>query len=246
MAHAAMVLLFAHASPRCAFRHPPGVPVVGANLVMQVSAGWTHVSDRAFRILVRMAVTALDTPSKGQPAAVYHGGRELLAMSLRSEGSDETKFRAVKRAVAELSEAGAIEHVASGWAGQNAVYRLTLNRSRPAVEPTEMGGLIGPPKGGRTSPPMGGQSATERGVAEAPPRNQEEPIREREEEEGVAVSTTSHPPRVTPPSNRCPNHPIRLKPRADGLNPCPLCRAGAPPTADDLADVIPLDSWRAS
>lgn len=171
---------------------------MGANLVMQVFAGWTHVSDRAFRVLVRMAVTALDNPGKGQAAGIYHGGRELLAMSLRSDkGSADTRYRAVKRAVAELTEAGAIEHLATGWAGQNAVYRLTLNRSKAASGPKEMGGLIGPPKGGPTSPPMGGPSGTEWGASEAPPRNHKEPLEERGEEEGAAVSTSSHPPRAT-------------------------------------------------
>lgn len=46
--------------------------------------------------------------------------------------------------------------------------------------------------------------------------------------------------------NRCPDHLLRLQPRTDGLNPCPLCRAGAPPAPDkdSLAPVISLDSRR--
>lgn len=170
---------------------------MGANLVTQVLAHWTHVSDRAFRVLVRMAVTALDNPTPKQPAAIYRAGRELLAMSLRSEGSAETRYRAVKRAVAELTEAGAIEHLATGWAGQNAVYRLTLDRSNSTPKPDGMGGLGDPPKGGFSDPPMGGQIATERGVAATPPRNHKEITKERGEEEGAGVSTTSHPPRAS-------------------------------------------------
>jgi hypothetical protein len=170
---------------------------MGATLVAQVLAHWTHVSDRAFRVLVRMAVTALDTPSKGKPAGIYHAGRDLLAMSFRSEkGSDETRYRAVKRALAELSEEGAIRHVQQGWAGHNAVYRLTL-------EPKEKGGQISPPKGGPTSPPKGGLSGTEWGARGTPPRNQEEPLKERDEEEVVDVPTTSHPPlEAAPPEER--------------------------------------------
>lgn len=186
--------------PRVARRY--GVRLVGANLVSQVLAHWTHVSDRAFRVLVRMALTALDKPTDKQPAAVYHGGRELLAMSLRSEkGSASTRYRAVKRAVAELTDAGAIRHLQAGWAGQNAVYRLTLDRARARDEnqsgPEPMGGPTSPPEGGPTSPPMGGPSGTEWGAPEAPPRNQEELPDEREEEEVVDLSTTSHPPRAT-------------------------------------------------
>lgn len=216
---------------------------MGASLVIQVFASWTHLSDRAFRVLVRMAVTALDTPSKGQSAGIYRGGRDLLAMSLRSDkGTADTRYRAVKRAVAELTEAGAIEHLKTGWAGQNAVYRLTLNRTGSTARPEEMGGLIGPPEGGPTSPPLGGLCTLTRGAPEAPPRNQEEPIEEREEEEVVDLATTSHPPRARPKPtpNRCPDHHVPLKPRTDDLEACALCRRGVPP----YAPVISLDSRR--
>lgn len=220
---------------------------MGAHLVSEALARWTHVSDRAFRVLVRMALTALDNPSKGRPAAVYNGGRELLAMSLRSDkGTPQTRYRAVKRALAELSEAGAIQHLHSGWAGQNAVYRLTLGGARAVdgdpSEPERMGGPTSPPEGGQISPPMGGPSGTERGVSKTPPRNQEEPLDERGEEEVVDVETGSHPPRATakPPPNRCPDHHIRLRPRTDDLAPCPLCRRGVPASAEHLAPVIDL------
>jgi len=236
---------------RRAIFHCLGICLMGANLVMQVFAGWTHVSDRAFRVLVRMAVTALDNPSKGQVAGIYHGGRELLAMSLRSDkGSADTRYRAVKRAVAELTEAGAIEHLATGWAGQNAVYRLTLNRSKDAADPREMGGLIGPPKGGRTSPPMGGPSGTEWGASEAPPRNHKEPLEEREEEEGADLETASHPPRATadePAPKKCPDG-LSSATRPDGKPECPICRRRAsrpgievpPPPEERLATVTQL------
>lgn len=167
---------------------------MGATLVTQVLAHWTDLSDPAFRILIRMAVTALDAPSNGRPAAVYHAGRELLAMSFRSQkGTDRTRNRAVAKAVAELTEAGAIEHLATGWAGQNAVYKLTLDRARKAG----MGGPTAHPEGGPTAHPMGGQSATKRVVPQTTPRNQEEPIEELEEEEVVEVRTTSHPSRAS-------------------------------------------------
>ncbi len=235
---------------------------MGAHLVAEALARWTHVSDRAFRVLVRMALTALDSPSKGRPAAVYHGGRELLAMSLRSEkGTPETRYRAVKRAVAELTEAGAIEHLRTGWAGQNAVYRLTLGHA-PSIggdryDLQEMGGPTSPPEGGPTSPPMGGPSGPEWGASKAPPRNQEEPLDERGEEEVVDLKTTSHPPRVTAPERQEPNlssaskpgrcgHGFVIKQRADGRPTCALCRVAEdrpgtthppPPDEDHVAPV---------
>lgn len=208
---------------------------MGAHLVSQVLAHWTHVSDRAFRVLVRMAVTALDQPKDGRPPKIYHGGRDLLAMALRTDkGTPQTRYRAVKRAVAELIEEGAIKHLASGWAGQKAVYRLTLERAgSPAIDDPDdgsMGGQFSPPEGGPTSPPMGGQNDQERGAAEAPPRNQEDQEEELAEEKTGFSTTTSHPSRATPKPtpDRCPKHHIRLKPRADGEEACAFCRAGIP------------------
>lgn len=186
---------------------------MGANLVTQVLAQWTHLSDRAFRVLVRMAVTALDKPKDGKPANIYHGGRELLAMSLRSEkGSTGTRYRSVKRAVAELSEAGAIQHLRSGWAGQNAVYRLTLGNAQAVEddsEPEEMGGLIDPPVGGLTSPPSGGPvNVNEGGLSGPPKEHKDERLELAEEKSVVALSTTSHPPRVAAPGEPAPVIPL--------------------------------------
>jgi hypothetical protein len=182
---------------RRAILHAARISLMGANLVMQVFAGWTHVSDRAFRVLVRMAVTALDNPGKGQAAGIYHGGRELLAMSLRGKGgTDRTRYRSVAEAVAELTEAGAIEHLATGWAGQNAVYRLTLGRPESASRDDGMGGSTAHPMGVLRDHPMDVPRGTKWMGPGHTPRNQEEPIGERGEEEGAVLETVSHPPRV--------------------------------------------------
>lgn len=186
---------------------------MGANLVTQVLAHWTHVSDRAFRVLTRMAVTALDKPKDGKPANIYHGGRELLAMSLRSgKGSMDTRYRSVKRAVAELSEAGAIQHLRSGWAGQNAVYRLTLGGTQAAnaddSDPDEMGGLIDPPVGGFSDPPKGGPVNVNEGGLSSPPKEHEDEILELAEEKVGLSKTASHPPRVAAPGEPAPVIPL--------------------------------------
>jgi hypothetical protein len=239
---------------------------MGAELVGLVLVRWTHVSDRAFRILIRMALTALDSPKDGNPAATYRGGRDLLAMSLRTDkGTLETRYRAVKRAIAELSEAGAIQHIHGGWAGQRAVYRLTLQGARaidadPSV-PERKGGQIDPPKGGRIDPPVGGLYNVERGASETPPRNHEEPIQERGQEESVDLQPSCNAPRATasdpaepisPPLRpaRCP-HGFAPKARPDGRPACALCRVAEdrPATAlpdGHMADVIPLRAWEAS
>jgi hypothetical protein len=219
---------------------------MGATLVAQVLTHWTDLSDPAFRVLVRMAVTALDAPNNGRPAAVYHGGRELLAMSLRSgTGTPRTRYRSVAKAVGELTEAGAIEHLATGWAGQNAVYRLSLGRARSVVPHDEMGGPTAHPEGGPTAHPMDVPSGTKRVVPQHTPRNQEEPIEERAEEERGSSRTASHPLRATSrtPKN-CPDHLISLKPRTDGTQACPFCRRGVPPFEPTLATVTSIGSRR--
>lgn len=229
---------------------------MGATLVTQVLAYWTDVSDPAFRILVRMAVTALDTPVNGKPACIYHAGRELLAMSFRSQkGTARTRNRAVAKAIAELTEAGAIEHLLTGWAGQRAVYKLTLDRAEKAG----MGGLTDHPVGGPTNHPMGGLSATKRVVPQTTPRNHEEPIEELDQEESVDLQTASNAPRVSreEPTNpdssprpaKCPTHGLGGGVRPDGLPECTFCRReqrtgppepDPPPSGPGRCDHTPL------
>lgn len=170
---------------------------MGANLVTQVLAHWTHLSDRAFRVLVRMAVTALDRPTLEAPANTYFAGRELLAMSLRGDGgSEKSRYRTVARVVAELVEAGAIVRIDGGRTGHNAVYRLTLSAVDKAAEDGSQGGEISHPQGGQFDHEQGGQISRNRVAKSATPRTQEEPIEELSEEEGVSEPPTSHPPRA--------------------------------------------------
>ncbi len=59
---------------------------MGAGMVSMVLANHCGLSDRAFRVLVRMAHTSLDTENaQGQPPGVYYGGWELLALTLGRE-----------------------------------------------------------------------------------------------------------------------------------------------------------------
>lgn len=223
---------------------------MGANLVGKVLIYWTHVSDRAFRILVRMAHTALDKPTEDTPADHYFGGRELLAMALRGTGgTPESRFRIVARVVAELIDAGAIRRVDSGRTGHAAVYRLTLGEAKTAEKTTDeqanQDGQFSHPQGGQFDQQEGGQFDPIRVANLATPRNQEEPIEELKEEEGVDLSTSSHPPRATPTPKQCPTHRIPLKPRPDGQQACALCRRGVPPPNPSPPDnVIDLDSRR--
>lgn len=171
---------------------------MGATLVGLALAHWTHVSDRAFRVLIRMALTALDEPKGDRPAATYFAGRELLATALRSEkASERSRNRTVALVVAELLEVGAIERADSGRTGHNAVYRLTLDTVKAARKDPDQGGEFSHPQGGQISHPQGGQFSHPRVAKFATPRNHEEPIEELLEERRVVLTTTSHPPRAT-------------------------------------------------
>lgn len=182
---------------------------MGASLVARVLTSWTHVSDRAFRVLVRMALTALDKPTEDTPADHYFAGRELLAMALRSDGgTEQSRFRVVARVVAELVEAGAIERTDSGRTGHNAVYRLTLGDAAAARKRRNQGGQISHPQGGQIDHLKGGQIGPDRVAKLATPRNQEEPLEELSEERRGSSTTASHPLRASEPSEPAPVIPL--------------------------------------
>lgn len=222
---------------------------MGARLVTLVLMRWPHVSDRAFRVLVRMAHTALDEPGQGTPAHLYFGGRDLLADVLRSDGDRDTVYRTVKRAIAELVEAGAIERVAAGRAGRHAVYRMTLAGARsidtqpvdnPATPPRQ-GDTSSPPEGDTSDPPQGDTSSPVRGTPAVPPRNHEEPLKELEEERKTVVRTAVTGTRARETAQtpipaadaaerlpgRCP-HGLTSRRRPDGRPSCAICRRGQP------------------
>lgn len=112
---------------------------MGAGNVVQAFGSWPHLPDRAMRVLIRMAVTAMDD---GVPPR-YFGGWELLAHSLgcvwtaptplmsdderqEAERSTEAARRAVGRAVRALIQAGAVERLNVPQAGRRADYALIL------------------------------------------------------------------------------------------------------------------------
>lgn len=191
---------------------------MGIKLVGLVLTRWAaHVSDRAFRVLTRMAATALDEPSKDTPASLYFGGRELLASALNSErnGTPESALRTVKRAIAELIDVGAIRRTNKAYAGVNQVYELRLwdaiRIDGRAVDNSAKGDTSGTPEGDSTGTPVGDTSGPKWGTPRVPPRNKEEPLEERYEDEGVdlrepvAVARARDAPKFveeTPP-DRC-------------------------------------------
>lgn len=215
---------------------------MGATLVAQVLSDWSWLPDRAFRVLVRMALTALDRPRGETPAATYFGGHELLALTLRSGsrgGTAKTVKREVREAVQICVSAGAVRRIGEARAGHNGTYRLTLD-APPGVDraprrakqegeiPPPVEGPITPPQEGSTTPPKGGEPTPPKEVIE-------EPRKELSQEGRGDLRTTVTAARArdavmiqfsavgeggsgTP---RCPRHPVARLNR--GV--CPLCRA---------------------
>jgi hypothetical protein len=140
----------------------------------RVLDGWApHLSDRAFRVLMVMAFTALDSPSReGRPAGVYFGGRGDLARALRK---GEDPLQSVKKAVRELVKAGVIERAGSAYTGTRMTYRLVGLLDQQGEER----GSVGDPQSGKRGavgdPQEGVRSGPERWSVGDPPRNQEKP-----------------------------------------------------------------------
>jgi hypothetical protein len=188
---------------------------------------WTQLADVEFRLLVRMAHTALDEGSPGVPAATYFGGHDLLAATLRSEGGSQTTLlRRVRKAITSLVEAGALERVGAARSGANQIYRLTLNTVREIESdgsPEEVEEVLqDPTEEGPQVPTQQGPGVPDSRVLENLPRNHEEPIEELyEDTKGNDLRTD-----LTVPRARCPDHPSMLGgERDDGTARCPLCRA---------------------
>jgi hypothetical protein len=199
--------------------------VVGARLVTFVLMRWTHLADTEFRLLVRMAHTALDERRGATPAATYFGGHGLLVSTLRVHSDPNTALRRVRRAIAGLVAAGAVERVNAARSGFNQVYRLTLEGLRAIDNDRGVAmnqqGSTGPAEEGPAEPTEQGPTRPQSRDRRALPRNHEEPLEELYEDTKEAVSRTD----LTVTRARCPTHPAMLGGnRDDGLPACPFCR----------------------
>lgn len=142
----------------------------------QVLDDWPDLSHNAFRVLMSMARTALDTRSpKGHPGGLYFGGRDQLARALRTGHPD-----VVQRAIRELVNVGAVVRLhndgtplpagkSSAHSGTRQCYRLTLNRNDKS-SPQNFG------RGDESSPHLGGPNVTHKGDCTSPPRRDEKPV----------------------------------------------------------------------
>ena len=87
------------------------------------------------RLLLHMALECWDEESpEGRLPRRYFGGREMAAIALgylAPENSSPAARQAVKRAIAELLENGAIVRVRAGGRGLPAEYELLVTVPRP-------------------------------------------------------------------------------------------------------------------
>lgn len=112
---------------------------MGYRLANVVSVTWAHLPERQFKVLMRMALTALDTPStKGQPAHVYFGGWEVMSLALARDVPDDdgtpeaTRIRRnlcseVTKITGALVAAGAIKPSENARRGHQQSFLLTLS-----------------------------------------------------------------------------------------------------------------------
>lgn len=109
-------------------------------MVAAVVVKYPHLSDRAFRVAVRMALSALDdTGPHGRPPGVYFAGWEVLALALgRTLDSEDERERrklrrlaseTVRRAMQELVALGLVEPLTTAHRGTRQAYRLHFDRT---------------------------------------------------------------------------------------------------------------------
>ena len=107
---------------------------VGADLLVEAVARrptW-NISARAFDVLARMCLTALDKPNGDNPGRLYFGGWIPLAMMLGYDAPNEgeplakNSEEAVRRAIKELTDAGLIKRLDDQSNYRFTAYQITM------------------------------------------------------------------------------------------------------------------------
>lgn len=155
---------------------------MGVELVKQVAGhpSTSRLSGNAYKVLVAMALQALDKPKDGRPAGLYFGGWQALMVALgyTPDGPESAAHTAVKRAVRELKNGEHITPMVTAVRGTRQSYLIHPGglgkgvQSDPQSE-EESGSLTDPkrgsssdPKWGSDSDPKGGHPVTHLGHIE--------------------------------------------------------------------------------
>ena len=99
-------------------------------------AAQLNLGSTAARLLLHMALECWDEKRGDQEPRRYFGGRESSAIALgflAPANGSEAAFRAVKRAIHELVESGAITRVRAGGRNLTSEYELMFDSTRPQV-----------------------------------------------------------------------------------------------------------------
>ncbi|MGJ8721054.1 MAG: hypothetical protein ACSHW9_04345 [Salinibacterium amurskyense] len=116
-----------------------------------------RLGNTATRLLLHMALECWDEKRDAQEPRRYFGGRELSAIALgflAPENGSAAAHRAVKRAVHELVESGAITRLRAGGRGLTSEYELMLDSARPQTARRQ-------PNDPNVLPFIGGQGSTD-------------------------------------------------------------------------------------
>ena len=95
-----------------------------------------ELGNAATRLLLHMALECWDEERGEQAARRYFAGRESSAIALgflAPDNGGEAAHHAVRRAVKELIERGAIRRVRLGGRGETSEYELLVDSVRPPV-----------------------------------------------------------------------------------------------------------------
>ena len=150
---------------------------MGIDLTKQLFA--RHAADLTageLTVLGYMCLVALDKQNdKGQPAGLYFGGWEPLALALGYDGLTEAAKTKVKRAVKGIRDKGLVKPmVAHAQTGERQVYRIAFATTGGQKQTPNRGSEVDPQEGVRNRPNRGSESdppRTHRGQTEDLPQD---------------------------------------------------------------------------
>lgn len=224
---------------------------MGSQLVAKVFATWApHVGDKAFRVLMRMAHTALDTPTEEHAANLYWAHPDLVAAAMGGTGTLQSRGRLARLGIEELIERGALERVNRARTGSRQVYRLTLDNEpveiastvKPRARPKHWRPVKGqssdapnPPGSDAAHPPGSDAANPEVRMPPIHPRNQEEPQQELSKEYAADLVDVDHS--TVPPDEASENIDCLEDPSTtDNSNTTnTVVKEAGPPTTREIA-----------
>jgi hypothetical protein len=178
-------------------------PDMGAELAKLAALVHRDLDGNAFKVLNRMAWTALDKPKDGRPPRLYFGGWEPLAHAMGHDvppddrAPDSRRVRKklasyVATAMSKLVRAGAVEPIGGkARAGHRQTYRLTFD-----LVPHSMGYSSTPLDGSLSTPLDGVQQHPTEWDQSTPldgvPRKEEDPREDLPEDTTPPGRQSSH------------------------------------------------------